>query len=123
MALLKAHFKPEFLNRIDDTVLFAPLTRENVTAIIVKLTRDLCKRLEEQEMYVTLSDDVKEWIAENAYDPIYGARPLKRFITREIETPLAKAVIKGTVQPQQKVFVDLSGDHVTFRTEPQQTTS
>ncbi|MEG0288526.1 MAG: AAA family ATPase, partial [Carnobacterium sp.] len=118
MALLSAHFKPEFLNRIDDTVLFAPLTIEVVKKIILKLTNDLAERLEDQEIELSISEEAQRWIAENAYDPIYGARPLKRYLTKAIETPLAKEIIAGKVLPKSKVTITLEQDHLAFAHQP-----
>jgi ATP-dependent Clp protease ATP-binding subunit ClpB len=118
MSLLRAQFKPEFLNRIDDTILFTPLSLANVQGIVVKLVEILSKRLEHQEIYLTLSDEAKKWIAEQSYEPQYGARPLKRFITRELETPLAKEIIAGRVMPKTKVTVDLLGSQLVFHDEP-----
>ncbi|MDT2747300.1 ATP-dependent chaperone ClpB [Vagococcus fluvialis] len=114
MTMLKAHFKPEFLNRIDDTILFTPLSLENVKSIIVKMTEQLTKRLEHQEIYLEISDEANVWIAEQAYDPIYGARPIKRFLTREVETPLAKEIVAGNVPPKTKVVIKLVDDELTF---------
>ncbi|MFW8051885.1 ATP-dependent chaperone ClpB [Vagococcus fluvialis] len=117
MTMLKAHFKPEFLNRIDDTILFTPLSLDNVKSIIVKMTEQLTKRLEHQEIYLEISEEAKAWIAEQAYDPIYGARPIKRFLTREVETPLAKEIVAGNVPPKTKVLIQLVDDALTFEKE------
>lgn len=117
MSILKGHFKPEFLNRIDDTILFTPLSLNNVTEIIGKLTEQLEKRLEHQEISLEISKETQAWIAENAYDPIYGARPLKRFITKEVETPLAKEIISGRVVPKSKVTIQLLDNQLVFETE------
>ena len=114
MSLLKGSFKPEFLNRIDDTVLFTPLSLENVKGIIVKMTKTLSQRLADQEILLEVSEEAQTWIAENAYDPIYGARPLKRFLTKEVETPLAKEIIAGRVLPKTKVIVSLLDNHLVF---------
>ena len=114
MTMLKGHFKPEFLNRIDDTILFTPLSLENVKSIIVKMTEQLTKRLEHQEIYLEISDEANVWIAEQAYDPIYGARPIKRFLTREVETPLAKEIVAGQVPPKTKVIIELIDEHLVF---------
>lgn len=105
MDLLQASFKPEFLNRIDDILLFSPLTIEAIKKIIALLTEDLSKRLAEQGISLTISEEAKEWIAEEAYDPAYGARPLKRFLTRTIETPIAKEIIAGNILPGAIVSV------------------
>ncbi|MDR0920917.1 MAG: ATP-dependent chaperone ClpB [Lactobacillales bacterium] len=114
MELLKGSFKPEFLNRIDDTILFTPLSLEDVKNIIVKMTAQLSKRLEEQEITLEISDNAKTWIAENAYEPAYGARPLKRYLTKEVETPLAKEIVAGKIMPKTKVIVDVENDQLTF---------
>lgn len=86
LSLLKTSFKPEFLNRIDDTILFAPLGLQVVKKIILKLIHDLAVRLADQDIELTISGEAQVWIAEKAYDPMYGARPLKRFITKQVET-------------------------------------
>lgn len=117
MSLLKGHFKPEFLNRIDDTILFTPLSLDNVKDIIGKMTAQLSKRLEQQEIELVISEDAKTWIAENGYEPAYGARPLKRFLTREVETPLAKEIVSGRVLPKTKVTITLLGDQLVFENE------
>ena len=96
MNLLRGHFKPEFLNRIDDTILFTPLSLEDVKGIV---------------------EAAKVWIAENAYEPAYGARPLRRFITREVETPLAKEIVSGRVLPKTKVTISLLNDQLVFQNE------
>jgi len=116
MKQLKATFKPEFLNRVDDTVLFSPLTKENVKQIIVKMVKELSKRLGDKQIRFSVSDAVAEWIADNAYDPIYGARPLRRFISKEIENPLARAIIKGDIHENQAVTAGLKDDKLTFIT-------
>lgn len=114
MTLLRATFKPEFLNRIDDTVLFAPLSIEVVKKIILKLTQHLSRRLADQEISLTISEKAQAWIAEQAYDPIYGARPLKRFITKTVETPLAKDIIAGNIPPKSTVEITLENEHLAF---------
>ncbi|MEG0497958.1 MAG: ATP-dependent chaperone ClpB [Carnobacterium sp.] len=114
--MLSAHFKPEFLNRIDDTILFAPLSIEVVKQIVLKLTNDLAKRLAEQEIELSISKEAQTWIAENAYDPTYGARPLKRYLTRSVETPLAKEIISGKIMPKSEVTITLKDDKLVFET-------
>ena len=117
MTMLKAHFKPEFLNRIDDTILFTPLSLGNVKEIIVKMISQLTKRLEHQEIFLDMSDTAKTWIAEQAYDPIYGARPIKRFLTKEVETPLAKEIVGGKIPPKTKVLIELVDNQLEFSKE------
>lgn len=116
MKVLKGSFKPEFLNRIDDTILFTPLSKEDVKKIIVKMVDELSDRLADKQIQLSVSDEVSTWIAENAYDPIYGARPLRRFISAEIENPLARAIIKGEIHENQAVTVALVGNQVGFLT-------
>lgn len=118
MTILRGNFKPEFLNRIDDTILFTPLSLDNVKGIIGKMTAQLAKRLEHQEIELVISDEAKTWIAESGYDPAYGARPLKRFITKEVETPLAKEIVSGRVMPKTKVTISLLNDQLVFENEP-----
>lgn len=117
MNLLRGHFKPEFLNRIDDTILFTPLSLENVKGIVAKIIAQLSKRLEDQEIYLTIDEEAQTWIAEQAYEPAYGARPLRRFITREVETPLAKEIIAGRVMPKTKVTITLLDNRLVFQNE------
>lgn len=118
MNILKGHFKPEFLNRIDDTILFTPLSLDNVKGIIGKMTAQLAHRLEQQEIVLEITDEAKTWIAENGYEPAYGARPLKRFINREVETPLAKEIVSGRVMPKTKVTISLLDNQLVFENEP-----
>ncbi len=118
LGLLRGSFKPEFLNRIDDTILFTPLSLDNVKGIVDKIVAQVARRLDAQEIYLELSDEAKDWIAENAYEPAYGARPLKRFVTREVETPLAKEIISGRVMPKTRVIISLLDDHLVFQNEP-----
>ena len=111
MAELRAGFRPEFLNRIDDIVLFKPLGLKQISAIVDLLLASLNKRLEERRITVTLDKSAHEWVAEHGYDPVYGARPLRRFIQKEIETPLAKEIIGGKISDGQTVkFSKPKGD-------------
>ncbi|GCF94531.1 chaperone protein ClpB [Enterococcus florum] len=117
MTMLRGHFKPEFLNRIDDTILFTPLSLEDVTMIVEKIVKQLSSRLEEQDIQLVITEQAKTWIAKQAYEPQYGARPLKRFITREVETPLAKEIIAGRVMPKTKVTIEHLGEQLVFQNE------
>lgn len=112
--VLRGQFKPEFLNRIDDIVMFTPLAKENMKAIVEKMLGQLRIRLEDQDMTLQLSDAALEWIAQQGYDPIYGARPLMRYITHEIETPLARQIIQGHIQPGDHIQVDLEDNQLIF---------
>ena len=112
--VLKATFKPEFLNRIDETIFFTPLSKDNIRGIITKMLKQLAKRVEDQEIVLSFTDELKDWIADNAYNPVYGSRPIARYIQREIETPLAKEIIRASILPGDQVKCDLGIDHVTF---------
>lgn len=112
--ILQASFKPEFLNRVDDIILFKPLTLENVKGIVEKLVEELQTRLQAQEIHIQMTDAAKEFIAEEAYDPVYGARPLKRYLVRHVETPLAREIISGKVMPHSAVEIDLLDGEFTF---------
>lgn len=116
--LLQGHFRPEFLNRIDDTILFTPLSKHDVKAIVDKIITQLSHRLENQEIQLEISEEAKNWIADNAYEPAFGARPLRRFITREVETPLAKEIVAGRVLPKTKVIIERLNDQLFFQNQP-----
>ncbi|WP_309086818.1 ATP-dependent chaperone ClpB [Domibacillus sp.] len=107
MAQLRGHFRPEFLNRVDDIVLFKPLTRENLKGIAGKVLEGLAERLLERGVTLRITEAAKEKIAEEGYDPVFGARPLKRFVQRNIETQAARAIIAGTVLPGTEAVVDV----------------
>ncbi|MCJ8005990.1 ATP-dependent chaperone ClpB [Lederbergia wuyishanensis] len=113
MAQLRAAFKPEFLNRVDDIILFKPLTIENIKGIVGKLAEELQLRLREQSIQLKISEHAKEFIAHSAYDPVYGARPLKRYIQSQIETKLAKEIIAGTVRPYDSILIDVENEELT----------
>lgn len=117
LGLLKGNFKPEFLNRIDDTILFTPLSLDDVKAIVGKIVAQVSNRLKDQEIVLEISDEAKSWIAEKSYDPAYGARPLKRFITKELETPLAKEIIAGNILPKTKVIVSIFNGALVFENQ------
>lgn len=110
----KAHFKPEFLNRIDDIIMFSPLSLNAIGKIVDKFVAQLSKRLEEQEISLTISDSARQWLAQKGYDPAYGARPLQRFITNQVETPLAREIISGEILPHSKVEIDLRDGNLVF---------
>ncbi|MBC1530286.1 ATP-dependent chaperone ClpB [Listeria booriae] len=114
LEVLQASFKPEFLNRVDDIILFKPLTLENIKGIVEKVVAELEVRLASQEIAITMTDDAKRYIAEEAYDPVYGARPLKRYITRQIETPLAREIVAGKIMPHSKVAITLQDNSFHF---------
>ena len=114
MGELRQHFKPEFLNRVDETVLFKPLLPGQIGQIIDLQLRRLQKRLEERKIALELPEAAHEFIGDAAYDPHYGARPLKRYLQSHVETPLAKFIIGGQVRDDQRVVIDATEDGLTF---------
>jgi ATP-dependent Clp protease ATP-binding subunit ClpB len=112
---LRGHFRPEFLNRIDETILFKPLTLEEITIIVDLLLTDLNKRLADRRVTVVLDKAAKDWAAEKGYDPVFGARPLKRFLQRHIETKLARALISGAVVEGSAVKFTVKADELVIK--------
>ena len=110
---LRAHFRPEFLNRLDETILFKPLTKDNIGGIIKLIIADLNRRLADRELTVELSDAAEHFIIEEAYDPVYGARPLKRYIQKYVETLSAKLILEDKVDQGDIIYIDVDGDHLT----------
>ena len=106
--ILKQHFRPEFLNRIDEIIIFKPLTKEALLKIVEIQILNLAKRLAEKKLKIKLSERAKELLAEKGYDPVFGARPLKRTIQREIENPLSMKILKGEFSEGNKIFVDVN---------------
>ena len=115
MMELRKAFRPEFLNRIDETILFKPLTLEEITVIVDLLLADLNKRLADRRVTVVLDKAAKDWAAEKGYDPVFGARPLKRFLQRHIETKLARALISGAVVEGSAVKFTVKADELVMK--------
>ncbi len=115
MAELRKTFRPEFLNRIDDTVLFKPLALEEISKIVDLLLVDLNKRLADRRITVELDKKAKEWVAEKGYDPVYGARPLKRFLQKHLENQLARALISGTVKENSTLTFRVKNDELELK--------
>ena len=105
---LRAHFRPEFLNRLDEVILFKPLTKENISGIVDLCIADMNKRLADRELKVELTEQAKEFVTENGYDPVYGARPLKRYIQKNIETLAARIILGDGVRAGSTIVVDVS---------------
>jgi ATP-dependent Clp protease ATP-binding subunit ClpB len=116
MADLRASFRPEFLNRVDETILFKPLALDQIEQIVDLLIADINRRLAERRVTVTLGDDAKAWVAEKGYDPVFGARPLKRFLQRHLETQLARALIAGDVTEDAKVTFKVKDGELVLAT-------
>ncbi len=113
MGELRAHFRPEFLNRLDETILFKPLTRENIGGIVELIVKDLNSRLEERNLKLELTAEAVRLIVDNAYDPVYGARPLKRYIQKYVETMTAKLILEDRVHGGDRVVIDAENGELT----------
>ncbi|HZF62033.1 MAG TPA: AAA family ATPase, partial [Desulfovibrio sp.] len=114
---LRAHFRPEFLNRVDETVVFLPLRRDQIARIVDLQVNRLRKRLEDRKIRLELTDAARKFIGDAGYDPVYGARPLKRYVQQAVETPLAKELVGGKIRDGQCVTVDAPDDKLTFKAE------
>ena len=112
----KKYFRPEFLNRIDEIVVFSPLTEDQIVKIIDLGMKDIEHRLEERNIKLSLTEAAKKFIADESYDPAYGARPVKRFLQRSVETELAGEIIRGTVKDGDSVIIDSDGSKLSFQT-------
>ena len=112
---LRAHFRPEFLNRLDDQIIFHSLRREELRQIVTLQVERLRQRLAERKLELSLSDGAADWLANAGYDPVYGARPLKRAVQRELETPIAKAILAGRYSEGQAISVELEADALALR--------
>ena len=110
---LRAHFRPEFLNRLDEIILFKPLTKGNIGGIIELLIADVNKRLADKELKIALTDEAKDFIIENGYDPVYGARPLKRYLQKNVETLAAKLILADGVRAGDTIEIGLSDGKLT----------
>ena len=115
LADLRDHFRPEFLNRIDDTVLFKPLSLEEITEIVDLLLNSLNKRLKDRKISVVFTDAAKKWIGEKGYDPTYGARPLKRFLQKQVETQLARALVAGEVEEGSEIAFSINDEELVMK--------
>lgn len=111
---LKGHFRPEFLNRLDEIILFKPLTKENIRNIVDLMVADLNRRLADQELSLELTGEAKEMVIDNGYDPVYGARPLKRYLQKYVETLAAKRILRGDVHERDTIVLDVeNGSFIT----------
>jgi ATP-dependent Clp protease ATP-binding subunit ClpB len=119
MGELRLHFRPEFLNRLDETIMFKPLTKDNIGGIIGLIIADINKRLADREISIEIADRAKHYIVENGYDPVYGARPLKRYIQKYVETLAAKLILEDKVRVGDTILIDLSdnGDELVAITK------
>ena len=117
MADLRAHFRPEFLNRLDDTILFKPLTKSDIRSIINLLLKDLNERLSDRELHLEITEEAKDYITDHGYDPVYGARPLKRYVQKYVETLAAKIILQGDVSTGDTIVITVEGDSLTAKVQ------
>ena len=119
MGDLKAHFRPEFLNRLDEMILFKPLTKDNISRIVDLCVADLNKRLADRELKLRLTDAAKTFITDHGYDPVYGARPLKRYLQKNVETLAARIILADQVSEGSAIVIDVApeGDHLSAKAE------
>ncbi len=116
MAELRNHFRPEFLNRLDETILFKPLTKTDIYDIIDLLVKDVNRRLADREIRISLTESAKNYIADGGYDPAYGARPLKRYLQKHVETLAAKLMLQGGVHAEDTIFIDVIDGRLSAKT-------
>jgi ATP-dependent Clp protease ATP-binding subunit ClpB len=114
MAEVRAHFRPEFLNRVDDIVIFHRLTPDHLRQIVDIQVGDLERRLAERKISIELTDKAREWLADRGFDPAYGARPLKRLIQREIQDVLALKLLQGDFSEGDRIEIDAGGGALSF---------
>lgn len=115
MGDLRNHFRPEFLNRLDETILFKPLTKDNISGIIGLIVADLNRRLADRELSIELAPEAEQFIVDNAYDPVYGARPLKRYIQKYVETLSAKLILSDQVGAKDRILITVENGALTAR--------
>lgn len=112
---LRAHFRPEFLNRLDETILFKPLTKSDIRSIINLLLADLNDRLADKELQLEITEEAKDYITEHGYDPVYGARPLKRYVQKHVETLTARIILQGDVSSGDTIVITVEGDGLSAK--------
>ena len=117
---LRSHFRPEFLNRLDEIIMFKPLTKDNIGGIIELMLADVNKRLEDKELSIHLTDVAKSYVIEHGYEPAYGARPLKRYLTKHVDTLAARMILSGEVYPQDTIVIDEQGGELIASVEHRQ---
>ena len=112
---LRNHFRPEFLNRLDEQIMFKPLTKDNIGGIIELLIVDVNKRLKDKKISIALTDAARSYIVDNGYDPIYGARPLKRFVQKNVETLAGKLILSDGISEGETILIDYDENGLTAR--------
>ena len=121
--MLKTQFRPEFLNRLDEIVFYKPLTRSEIDSIVDLQVADLNRRLKDKQLSMALTPAARAFIVAQGYDPVYGARPLKRFMQRAVETLIARKIISEDIQPRTVLTVDYDGEKLVIDSEPEYTVS
>lgn len=117
MAQLKSRFRPEFLNRIDEIITFRALSKDNISGIVDLLMADLNSRLADREIAIKLTESAKQHIIDQGYDQVYGARPLKRYLQKNVETLVAKMILAGSVSTQSAIVIDYDGTELRAENE------
>lgn len=112
---LRGHFRPEFLNRLDETILFKPLTKDNIRAMIDLILQDLNRRLQDKDLSLSCTEAAKDYIAAEGYDPVYGARPLKRYMQKYVETAAAKLILSDSVVIDDEITIDVENDKLVAK--------
>lgn len=115
MKMLRGSFRPEFLNRLDEIIMFKPLSKNDITSIVDLIIDDLNRRLEEKELSIELSDKAKQFVVDNGYDPVYGARPLKRYIQKTIETLSARLILSNVLSEKDTIYIELDGEELVAK--------
>ena len=115
MQELRAHFRPEFLNRLDETIMFKPLTKSDICDIIDLLVTDINRRLSDKELSVELTKEAKDMIIEGGYEPMYGARPLKRYLQKHVETLAAKLILSDKVRSEDVILIDVENEELVAK--------
>ena len=115
MSQLRGSFRPEFLNRLDEIIMFKKITKKDIGGIVDLLIADINKRIEDKELHLTISEAAKDFIAEEAYEPAYGARPLKRYLQKNVETLLAKKILADEVRTGDRLVLDVENGSLIIR--------
>ena len=115
MAELRLHFRPEFLNRLHETILFKPLTKDNISAIVKLMLADVNRRLQDREISIRLTDQAAQYVIDHGYDPQFGARPLKRYLQKYVETAAARIILEGNISEGDVIEIDVAGDGLSAR--------
>ena len=120
MSDLRGNFRPEFLNRLDEIIMFKPLTKDNIGGIVELLLDELNARLVDRDLHIELTDAAKTYVIDNGYDPVYGARPLKRFLQKNVETLAARVILEGNANMGDTITLDVKDGELTTSVRPEE---